>query len=158
MNGWHVTWMIKVFKCWRIQKFVSLYLTVKMMTDDNESADEAVTVISNSEAAFMFEQCLVSLEHQKEKTLLNTAILKQLHALAAEKRINSFKQTHITSYFKKPWHNYMHQSYKKFKKWKKVGMEKKWTNKMGCLCNSDSLLIIIMWHSRRKSTFRRKNT
>ena len=73
-----------------------------MMTDDNESADEAVTVISNSEAAFMFEQCLVSLEHQKEKTLLNTAILKQLHALAAEKRINSFKQTHITSYFKKP--------------------------------------------------------
>ena len=31
----------------------------------------------------------------------------------------------------------------KFKKWKKVGMEKKWTNKMGCLCNSDSLLIIL---------------
>ena len=67
-------------------------------SDNNESADEAVTVISNSEAAFMFEQCLVWLD-QKEKTLFNTAILKQLHALAAEKRMNSFKQTHITSYF-----------------------------------------------------------
>lgn len=42
-------------------------------SSDDESADEAVTVISNSEAVFMFEQCLVWLEHQKEKTLFNTA-------------------------------------------------------------------------------------
>ena len=27
---------------------------------------------------------------------------------------------------------------------KKVGMEKKWTNKMGCLCISDSFLILIL--------------
>ena len=67
--------------------------------DSDESADEAVKVISHSEAAYMFEQCLVWLEYQEEKTLFNTTILKQLHALAAEKRMNSFKQTHITSYF-----------------------------------------------------------
>uniref|UniRef100_A0A1X7VPQ1 DDE-1 domain-containing protein n=1 Tax=Amphimedon queenslandica TaxID=400682 RepID=A0A1X7VPQ1_AMPQE len=70
--------------------------------DSHESANKAVNVISHSEAAYMFEQCLVWLEHQEEKTLFNTAILEQLHTLAAEKRMNSFKQTHITSYFKRP--------------------------------------------------------
>ena len=40
--------------------------------------------------------------------------------------------------------NIEHQSYKKFKKWNKVGIERKERNKMGCLCNSDSLLILIL--------------
>ena len=57
----------------------------------------------------MFEQCLVWLEHQKEKNKFNTAILKQLHALAAEKRMNSFKQTRIRLYLEN-YDNYMHYS------------------------------------------------
>ena len=41
-------------------------------------------------------------------------------------------------------HKQLWQSYKKLKKLNKVGIEKKERNKMGCLCNSDSLLILIL--------------
>ena len=59
---------------------------------DSEDKDEPqAAIVSNSEAAFMFEQFLSWLEHQPEANVYNTTCLRQLHALAAEKKVNSFK-------------------------------------------------------------------
>ena len=71
--------------------------------EDEEEMDseEIKCLVSHSRAAFMFEQCLSWLEHQPEATIYNTALLRELHSLAAVKREDCFKQTNITKYFQK---------------------------------------------------------
>ena len=57
-----------------------------------EELEEDRCPVSNSEAAYMFEQCLTWLEHQ-EANAYNTTLLRQLHSLAAGKRMESLEQT-----------------------------------------------------------------
>ena len=56
--------------------------------------------VSNSTAAYMFEQCLSWLEFQPEASVHSTTLLRELHSLAATKRMDSLKQTSISKYFK----------------------------------------------------------
>ncbi len=67
--------------------------------EQNEEPEDKFT-ISNSDAAYMFEQCLIWLEHQEEANTYNTLLLRQLHSLSAGKRMNSLKQRSINTYFK----------------------------------------------------------
>ena len=50
---------------------------------------------ADSEAAHMFEKCLIWLEHQPEANLYNTCMLKELHSMAVRKRIKLLKQKTI---------------------------------------------------------------
>lgn len=68
--------------------------------DDGED-DEEPCPVSNSDAAKMFDRCLAWLEHQPEATVCNTAVLRELHALAARKRMQSIKHTKLDKYFAK---------------------------------------------------------
>ena len=68
---------------------------------DDEKDDEEPCPVTNSDAAKMFDRCLAWLEHQPEATVCNTAVLRELHALAAKKRIQSIKQTKLDKYFAK---------------------------------------------------------
>ena len=66
--------------------------------EEREEKDDACPV-SNSQAAYCFEQCLTWLEHQSEATAYNTTVLRELQYLASKKRVKSLKQTKVTSYF-----------------------------------------------------------
>ena len=66
---------------------------------DEEEDEEEECQISNSDAARMFEWGLSWLEHQPEATVYNTSVLRELHALAAKKRMESIKQTKLGKYF-----------------------------------------------------------
>ena len=68
--------------------------------DDGEEDEETCTV-TNSNAAKMFDRCLAWLEQQPEAIVYNTSLLRELHALAAKKRIQSIKQTKLDKYFAK---------------------------------------------------------
>ena len=68
---------------------------------EDEEQDEEGCPVSHSDAAAMFEQCLSWLEYQQEATTYNTALLRQLHSLAAVKRVDCLKQTNITKYFQR---------------------------------------------------------
>ena len=69
--------------------------------DDTPNTDEDLSpVSSHSDAARMFELCLTWLEHQPKATVYNTSMLRELCALAAKKRWDSLKQSHIQDYFK----------------------------------------------------------
>ena len=67
---------------------------------DDESSDEEIPVISDGDAARFFGLCLTWLESQPEATVYNTSFVRELQSLAARKRIDSLKQSKITSYFK----------------------------------------------------------
>lgn len=67
---------------------------------DDESSDEEIPVISHGDAARFFGLCLTWLESQPEGTIYNTSVLRELQSLAAKKRIDSLKQSKISSYFK----------------------------------------------------------
>ena len=68
--------------------------------EDEESEEkEDACPVSNSKAAYCFEQCLTWLEHQPEATAYNTTVLRELQSLASNKRVESVKQTKVTSYF-----------------------------------------------------------
>ena len=67
--------------------------------DEEEDEEEKECQISNSDAARMFEWGLSWLEHQPEATVYNTSVLRELHALAAKKRMESIKQTKLSKYF-----------------------------------------------------------
>lgn len=67
---------------------------------DDESSDEEIPVISDGDAARFFGLCLMWLESQPEATVYNTSVVRELQSLAARKRIDSLKQSKITSYFK----------------------------------------------------------
>ncbi len=64
--------------------------------DEDEQPTDSQTVISHSEAAFMFGQCLT---HQPEVSTYNTTCLRQLQTLAAEKRLSKIEQSEITTFF-----------------------------------------------------------
>lgn len=66
---------------------------------EEEDDDEEPCLVTNSDAARMFESCLSWLEHQPEATVCNTSVLRELHNLAAKKRMDSIKQTKINKYF-----------------------------------------------------------
>ena len=68
-------------------------------TDSEDEDEDEQPVISHSEAAFMFEQCLTWLEHQPEVNTYNTTCVRQLQTLAAEKRLSTIKQSEITTFF-----------------------------------------------------------
>ena len=71
----------------------------EVQEDDSEDEEDTVQCpVSNSDAARMFEQCLSWLEHQPEASVYNTSVLRQLHTLAANKRLNSVKQTKLSKY------------------------------------------------------------
>ena len=63
--------------------------------EDEEEEEEEPCLVTNSDAARMFESCLYWLEHQPEATVYNTSVLRELHDLAAGKRMESLKQTTI---------------------------------------------------------------
>ena len=67
---------------------------------DDESSDEDIPVISDGDAARFFGLCLTWLESQAETTVYNTSVLRELQSLAAKKRLDSLKQSKISSYFK----------------------------------------------------------
>ena len=67
--------------------------------DGEESPKKEVCPVSNSEAAHCFEQCWIWLEHQPEATFYSTTLLRELQSLASNKRVESLKQTNVTSYF-----------------------------------------------------------
>ena len=67
---------------------------------DDESSDEDIPVISDGDAARFFGLCLTWLESQAEATVYNTSVLRELQSLAAKKRLDSLKQSKISSYFK----------------------------------------------------------
>ena len=56
-----------------------------------EVDDEEPCSISNSEAAYMFERCLLWLEHQPEATVYNSMTLRDLKTMASKKRMKSLK-------------------------------------------------------------------
>ena len=60
--------------------------------------EEQPCPISHSKAAEMFEQCLTWIEHQPEASVYNTSLLRELHSLASQKRVNSMKQTSIPDF------------------------------------------------------------
>ena len=65
---------------------------------ENEGEEEANVTASNAPAAHMCEQCLAWLEHQPEANACNTSVLRQLHTLAACKRIQAaftLKRFHV---------------------------------------------------------------
>ena len=68
---------------------------------DDREEDEEPCPVTNSDAAKMFDRCLAWLEHQPEATVYNTSVLRELHALAAKKRMQSIKQTKLDKYFAK---------------------------------------------------------
>ena len=68
--------------------------------DDGEE-DEEPCPVTNSDAPKMFDRCLAWLKHQPEVTIYNTSVLRELHALAAKKRMQSIKQTKLDKYFAK---------------------------------------------------------
>ena len=63
--------------------------------DRSEGPEQNICPVSNSEAAHMFEKCLIWLEHQPEANLYNTCMLKELHSMAVRKRIKLLKQKTI---------------------------------------------------------------
>ena len=67
--------------------------------EEEEDDDEEPCLISNSEAAYMFERCLLCLEHQPEATVYNSMTLRDLKTMASKKQMKSLKQTSITKYF-----------------------------------------------------------
>ena len=66
--------------------------------EDDSDPEEQPCPISHSKAAEMLEQCMTWLEHQQEATVYNTSVLRELHSLASEKRLNKMKQTSITDF------------------------------------------------------------
>ena len=68
--------------------------------EDEEDDEEEKCTVSNSQAAYMFEQCLAWLEFQPEASVYNTTLLQELHSLASTKRMASLKQSSIGQYFK----------------------------------------------------------
>ena len=48
--------------------------------------------VTHSEAASMFDKCLIWLQHQPEANQYNTSTLRSLHILAAQKCTHSLKQ------------------------------------------------------------------
>lgn len=66
--------------------------------EESEKKDDTCPV-TNSQAAYYFEQCLTWLERQPEATAYNTTMLRELQSLAANKRVESLKQTKVSSYF-----------------------------------------------------------
>ena len=65
--------------------------------EQDEEMEEEGCPVSHSDAAAMFEQCLSWLEYQQEATTYNTALLRQLHSLAAVKRVDCLKHYKILS-------------------------------------------------------------
>ena len=65
---------------------------------EDEGEEEGNPMVSNGVAAHKFEQCLAWLEHQPEANAYNTSVLRQLHTLAARKRIQSLKQTQLDNF------------------------------------------------------------
>ena len=49
--------------------------------EDQEDDEEEKCTVSNSQAAYMFEQCLAWLEFQPEASVYNTTLLQELHSL-----------------------------------------------------------------------------
>ena len=72
-------------------------------SEEEEAMEEGnpTCPVSNSAAAVMFEQCLTWLEYQVEANAYNTTLLRELHNLAATKRMDLLKQMNISSFFKK---------------------------------------------------------
>ena len=68
--------------------------------EGHEDIEEEKCLVSHSNAAVMFEQCLSWLEHQPEANVYNTTILRELQSLAALKRVDCLKQRKISTYFK----------------------------------------------------------
>lgn len=93
---------VQVFSDTEICDLVSRSTDPDSESEDEEKefdVEEEKCPVSNSDAAFMFEQCLSWLEHQPEANTYNTTLLRELHSLAAVKRIDSLKQTSIKTYF-----------------------------------------------------------
>jgi hypothetical protein len=67
--------------------------------DEEDSEEDESCLVTNSDAARMFERCLTWLEHQPEATVYNTSVLRELHILAAKKRMQSLTQTKLDKYF-----------------------------------------------------------
>lgn len=66
----------------------------------SEDSQES-TQISHSAAVSMFDGCLEWLLHQKEASLYNVGVLRELRDLAARKKVLSIKQKKLTDYFSK---------------------------------------------------------
>ncbi len=62
---------------------------------DEEDEDDQEEQPCPSKAAEMFEQSLAWLEQQPED---NTSLLRELHSLASQKRVNSMVQSSITDF------------------------------------------------------------
>ena len=85
-----------------ICKHVSTDTVEQDVSIESEGPDleENICPVSNSEAAHMFEQCLIWLGHQSEAILYNTCTMKELHSMAVRKRMMSLKQTRNATYTK----------------------------------------------------------
>lgn len=68
--------------------------------EEEEMEEDTKCPVSNSAAAIMFEQCLTWLEYQVEANAYNTTLLRELHNLAATKRMESLKQMNISKFLK----------------------------------------------------------
>ncbi len=62
--------------------------------EDEEDCEEEPCPVTDSDTARMFEW----LEYQPEDTVYNTSVLRELHAMAAKKRMQSIKQTKLDKY------------------------------------------------------------
>ena len=67
--------------------------------EQGDAEEEPKCPVTHSEAAHMFEQCLRWLECQPEASVYNTFVLRELHTLSASKRMNSMKQSKLSTYF-----------------------------------------------------------
>ena len=69
--------------------------TVESNESEGPDLEENICPVSNSEAAHMFEKCLIWLEHQSEANVYNICTLKELQSLAVRKRMKLMKQKTI---------------------------------------------------------------
>lgn len=67
--------------------------------DEEEEAGQADPKISHVEAAASLSTSLKWLEQQSEATPMDLMLLRELHALAARKRVSNLKQRSIDSFF-----------------------------------------------------------
>ena len=93
-----------------MSRFTKICELVSRQTDDIEpedrdgddgEEDEEPCPVTNSDTAKLFDRCMAWLEHQPEDTVYSISVLRELHALAAKKRMQSIKQTKLDKYFAK---------------------------------------------------------
>ena len=89
---------VQIFTDDEICDMVSQPATEEAEEDEEEESEDPCPV-SHSDAARVFEWGLTWLERQPEATISNTTVLRELHAMAMKKKMQSIKQTKLCQYF-----------------------------------------------------------